>query len=145
MYILIENDISKPSENSNNNSADDELPITASSSSTAANKFKLVVTPQAPEEEIDISFTKEDQSANELLITNEDQPKMDSDPTNSIFFIIDPLPLPLVLEKLTLIPSSTQEKGKSLGRKDKKLDIYGEDEANYIVTGFQSSPTSKAV
>ncbi|GES84801.1 hypothetical protein RCL_jg24148.t1 [Rhizophagus clarus] len=78
MYILIENDISKPSENSNNNSADDELPITASSSSTAANKFKLVVTPQAPEEEIDISFTKEDQSANELLITNEDQPKMDS-------------------------------------------------------------------
>ncbi|GBB97140.1 hypothetical protein RclHR1_29260001 [Rhizophagus clarus] len=63
--------------------SDDSLPdekptITASSSFTAANKSKLVVAQSASEEEMDISFTEEDQSAKKLLITNVDQPKLDS-------------------------------------------------------------------
>ncbi|GES96546.1 hypothetical protein GLOIN_2v1773466 [Rhizophagus clarus] len=110
-YILMENDIYDASDDSDNITSNDEPLITVSSSSTAANKSKLVITQQAPEEEMDISFTKEDQSATEK-----------SSPT----------------------PSSTQEKGKSLRRKDNKPDIYDEDKANYIVIGFQPSPTSKA-
>ncbi|GES93365.1 hypothetical protein RCL_jg21162.t1 [Rhizophagus clarus] len=55
-----------------------EPPITISSSSTAADKSKSVVSQKAPEEEMDISFTEEDQSAQQLHITKADQPKMDS-------------------------------------------------------------------
>ncbi|GES85432.1 hypothetical protein GLOIN_2v1765605 [Rhizophagus clarus] len=102
MYIQMNNDLSE--EDSNNSSAEEKLSLTTSSSYTAANKYKLVVTPQALEEEIDISFTEEDQSAN-----------------------------------------TTHKKGKSLERIDKQSNIYGEDEANYIITGFQPSPISKAI
>ncbi|GBB92020.1 hypothetical protein RclHR1_19510002 [Rhizophagus clarus] len=58
-------------------SSNDEPDIsTITSSSTAANKSKLVITSNAPEEEMDISFTEEDQSASQLHITKEDQPNM---------------------------------------------------------------------
>ncbi|GES88672.1 hypothetical protein RCL_jg24068.t1 [Rhizophagus clarus] len=100
-------------------------PITISSRSTAADKSKSVVTPEAPDEEIDISFTEEDQSAHQLHITKADQPKTDKETPSQ--------------------PSSTPEKGKTLGRTDKQSDIYGEDKANYIVTGFLPSPQSTAV
>ncbi|GBB92582.1 hypothetical protein RclHR1_20260001 [Rhizophagus clarus] len=131
-------------DDSDNHTSHDEQPINISSSSTAANKSKLVVTSQAPEEEMDISFTEEDQPAPQLHITNVDQPKTD---TNQI---TQPIPSssssnPPVLEKSSPPQSNTQEKGKSLERKDKQSDIYGKDEANYIVTGFQPSPMSKAV
>ncbi|GBB93982.1 hypothetical protein RclHR1_02270006 [Rhizophagus clarus] len=55
-----------------------EPPITLFSSSIAADKSKSVVSQKAPEEEIDISFTEEDQSTQQLRITKTDQPKMDS-------------------------------------------------------------------
>ncbi|GES84774.1 hypothetical protein RCL_jg24123.t2 [Rhizophagus clarus] len=74
---------------------------------------------------MDISFTEEDQSETQLHITNVDQSKTD--------------------KKSPPRQSSTQEKGKILERKDKQLDFYGEDEANYIVTEFQPLPTSMAV
>ncbi|GBC00478.1 hypothetical protein RclHR1_03870018 [Rhizophagus clarus] len=77
-YILIENDIMDASDDSDNHTSDDEQPITISCSSTTANKSKLVITLQAPEEEMDISFTEKDQPALQLHITNVDQPKTDS-------------------------------------------------------------------
>ncbi|GET01740.1 hypothetical protein GLOIN_2v1773466 [Rhizophagus clarus] len=80
-----------------------EPPITLFSSSIAADKSKSVVSQKAPEEEIDISFTEEDQSTQQLRITKTDQPKMDKDPPQQ---------------------SSTPEKGKTLGRNDKQADIY---------------------
>ncbi|GBB89622.1 hypothetical protein RclHR1_16360002 [Rhizophagus clarus] len=99
--------------------------LTIVSSSIAADQSKSVVTPQAPEEEMDIFFTKEDQPAPQLHITKADQPKTDKEtPPHQ---------------------SSTPEKGKTLGGKDKQLNIYGEDEVNYIVTGFLPSPKSTTI
>ncbi|GBB96785.1 hypothetical protein RclHR1_28310002 [Rhizophagus clarus] len=120
-------------------------PITISSRSTAADKSKSVVTPEAPDEEIDISFTEEDQSAHQLHITKADQPK-----TDKADQVTKPIPSssslnPPILEETPSQPSSTPEKGKTLGRTDKQSDIYGEDKANYIVTGFLPSPQSTAV
>ncbi|GBB95475.1 hypothetical protein RclHR1_25400001 [Rhizophagus clarus] len=146
--------------------AEEVPPITKSSSFMTANKSKLVITPKITEKEMDISFTEEDQSATGLLITNDDQPKIDSftkkdkkkrkkkksrkNQSQEANQVTQPIlssssSIPPVLEKSSPLPSSTQEKGKSLGRKDKQPDMYGEDEANYIVTGFQPSLTSKVV
>ncbi|GBC00012.1 hypothetical protein RclHR1_37040001 [Rhizophagus clarus] len=154
------------SDDSEDGSSKDEPNFPISGSSTAANKSKLVVTPKASEEEMDISFTEEDQSASQLHITNDDRPNMDSSMTNDkkkrnkknssqnqsqkTNQVNQPIlssssPDPTVLKKLTLTSSSIPKNGKSLGRKDKQKDIYGEDEANYIVIGFRPSPTSKAV
>ncbi|GET01652.1 hypothetical protein RCL_jg11195.t1 [Rhizophagus clarus] len=66
------------SDDSDNCDTEDELQITISCSSTAANQSKLVVTPQASKEGMDISFTEEDQPAPQLHITNVDQPITDS-------------------------------------------------------------------
>ncbi|GBB87064.1 hypothetical protein RclHR1_13520006 [Rhizophagus clarus] len=141
-------------------------PITISSKSTAADKSKSVVTPEAPEEEMDISFTEEDQSAHQLHITKADQPKMDSstkkdkkkrkkkkssqNQSQEADQVTKPIPSssssnPPILEETPPQQSSTPEKGKTLGMTDKQSDIYGEDEANYIVTGFLPSPQSMAV
>ncbi|GBC03919.1 hypothetical protein RclHR1_00540029 [Rhizophagus clarus] len=68
--------------NSEYSSSENESEITISSSFTAANKSKLVITPNAPEEKMNISFTEEDQSAFQLHITNKDQPNMDSSTIN---------------------------------------------------------------
>ncbi|GET00241.1 hypothetical protein RCL_jg3167.t1 [Rhizophagus clarus] len=59
-YIQASNGDRGLSDDSENSDTDKEPQITISCSSTAANQFKLVVTPQAPEEEMDISFTEED-------------------------------------------------------------------------------------
>ncbi|GBB97134.1 hypothetical protein RclHR1_29200002 [Rhizophagus clarus] len=143
--------------------SDTELtpPLTISSSFTAADKSKSVVTPEAPEEEMDISFTEEDQPAPQLHINKIDKPNTDSstkkdkkkrkkkksrqDQSHEADQVTKPIPSssssnPPVLEESPPIQSSTPEKGKTLGKTDKQTDIYGEDEANYIVTGFLPSP-----
>ncbi|GES86749.1 hypothetical protein GLOIN_2v1765063 [Rhizophagus clarus] len=167
-YIQVSNgdrDFSDLSDDSENSEADEKPLITISCSSTAANQSKLVITPQAPKEEMEI---EEDQPASQLHITNVDQPKMDSstnkkdkkkrkkkksrqNQSQEANQVTQPIlsslsSNPPILEKSPPPQSSTQEKGKSLEKKDKqRSDIYGEDEANYIVTGFQPSPTSMAI
>ncbi|GBB91705.1 hypothetical protein RclHR1_19070001 [Rhizophagus clarus] len=69
-------------DNSEDSSSDDEPKFPISGSSTAANKSKLVVPSKAPEEEMDISFIEEDQSASQLHFTNDDQPDTNSSTTN---------------------------------------------------------------
>ncbi|GBB92542.1 hypothetical protein RclHR1_02020024 [Rhizophagus clarus] len=77
-YIQAANGDREVSDDSDNCDTEDELQITISCSSTAANQSKLVVTPQASKEGMDISFTEEDQPAPQLHITNVDQPITDS-------------------------------------------------------------------
>ncbi|GBB99133.1 hypothetical protein RclHR1_34210001 [Rhizophagus clarus] len=140
-YIQASNGDRELSDDSENSDTDDKFQITISCSSTAANQSKLVITPQAPKEEMDISFTEEDQPAPQLHITNADQSKTDSSTKKD----------KKKRKKKNFAktnhkkPISTQEKGKSLERTNKQSDIHGEDEANYIVTGFQLSPISMAV
>ncbi|GBB93207.1 hypothetical protein RclHR1_02130020 [Rhizophagus clarus] len=142
--------------------ADIEPPNTISSSSIAANQSKLVVTPQAHEEEMDISFMEEDQPVPQFLIIKEDQSitgssthkkdkkkrkkkKSRQNQSQQANQVTQPIPSslsvicePPVLEGSIPSQSSTLEKGKSLDRKNKpkRSNIYGEDKANYIVTGF---------
>ncbi|GBB98794.1 hypothetical protein RclHR1_33200003 [Rhizophagus clarus] len=142
------------------------LPLIISSSSTAADKSKSIVTPEASEEEMDISFTEENQPAPQLHINKKDKPNTDSftkkdkkkrkkkksrqDQSHEADQVTKPIPSssssnPPVLEESPPIQSSTPEKGKILRKTDKQTDIYGEDEANYIVTGFLPSPLLTAV
>ncbi|GES80427.1 hypothetical protein GLOIN_2v1774577 [Rhizophagus clarus] len=127
--------------------SDTELtpPLTISSSFTAADKSKSVVTPEAPEEEMDISFTEEDQPAPQLHINKIDKPNTDSstkkdkkkrkkkksrqDQSHEADQVTKPIPSssssnPPVLEESPPIQSSTPEKGKTLGKTDKQTDIY---------------------
>ncbi|GBB91312.1 hypothetical protein RclHR1_18500001 [Rhizophagus clarus] len=75
-YIQVSNGKGETEELEDSSSNDEPDISTITSSSTAANKSKLVITSNAPEEEMDISFTEEDQSASQLHITKEDQPNM---------------------------------------------------------------------
>ncbi|GBB99451.1 hypothetical protein RclHR1_35250002 [Rhizophagus clarus] len=53
------------SDNSENSEANEEPSITKSYSSTATNQSKLIVIPQASEEEMEISFTEEPRRTNQ--------------------------------------------------------------------------------
>ncbi|GES91292.1 hypothetical protein GLOIN_2v1868094 [Rhizophagus clarus] len=129
--------------NSEYSSSENESEITISSSFTAANKSKLVITPNAPEEKMNISFTEEDQSAFQLHITNKDQPNMDSEPTNPIFFIIEPLRVKEIITSIVQYTREWQISGKK--RQTRGYLWCTVDDANYIITGFHPSLTSKAV
>ncbi|GES89289.1 hypothetical protein GLOIN_2v1473242 [Rhizophagus clarus] len=132
---------------SGRNDIETESPITLFSSSTAADKSKSVISQKAPEEEMDISFTEEDQLAPQLHITKVDQPKTDSstkkdkkkrkkkksrqNQSQEADQMTKPIPSssslnPPILEESPPPLFSTLEKGKTLGRKDKLTDIYVE-------------------
>ncbi|GBB98749.1 hypothetical protein RclHR1_33000001 [Rhizophagus clarus] len=107
---------------------------------TAADISKSVVTPEATEEEMDISFTEKDQPALQLHINKKDKPNTDSftkkdkkkrkkkksrqDQSHEADQMTKPISSssslnPPVLEKSPPVQSSTPEKGKTLERTDK--------------------------
>ncbi|GES94734.1 hypothetical protein GLOIN_2v1662849 [Rhizophagus clarus] len=111
--------------------------LTLSSSSTAADLSKSVVTPEAPEEEMDISFTEKDQPAPQLHINKKDKPNTDSSMKKDKK---RKKKKSRQDQSHKADQSSTPEKGKTLGRTDKQSDIYERKERERYQVVIEQPP-----